>query len=193
MKKILINPFFGLFLLLATTAELSHASELPRWQMLPQESQLSFTATQNNAPVTGQFKTFTAAIFFDLNKLKDSHVDIVIDMNSLEVSYPSLKTTLAEPEWFDIKLFPKAEFKATRFANVGPNSYTAMGTLRIRDKTIPTTLRFTATQPSLDKAIVEGQTVIKRSAFRIGQGEWANTDEIKDDVTVHFKLSAIKQ
>ena len=114
-------------------------------------------------------------------------------MNSLEVSYAALKTTLTSPKWFGIALFPKAEFKATQFTKAGPNLYNAIGTLTIRDKSIPTTLSFIAIQASPDKAIVEGHTIIKRLAFGVGQREWANTDQIKDDVTVHFKVSAIKQ
>ena len=122
----------------------------PRWQMIPTESQLSFTPTQNNVPVKGQFRTFSASIFFDLKNLKGCHINIVIDMNSLEVSYAALKTTLTSPEWFAIVLFPKAEFKATQFTKAGFNLYNAIGTLTIRDKSIPTTLSFTAIQASPD-------------------------------------------
>ena len=54
-------------------------------------------------------------------------------------------------------------------------------------------LSFTSSFPSATKGLVEGSTVIKRSAFGVGQGEWASTDQIKDDVTVNFKVSANKK
>ena len=63
MKKSIKNSLLSLFILLTTTAEVTHASMLPRWQMILTESQLSSKATQNNAPVKGQFKTFIASIF----------------------------------------------------------------------------------------------------------------------------------
>lgn len=183
---------WSLFLLFMVTPLIASALA-PQWQMVPAESQLTFTATQNGAPVTGQFKTFEATIFFDLKTLKDSSIDIVVDINSLSVSYAELKTTLLTPDWFNTKLFPKAEFKATQFKKSENNTYEAMGTLTIRDRSVPTTLTFTANEMSPNKATVNGSTLIKRSAFGVGQGEWASTKEIKDDVTVHFNVVAVKK
>ena len=86
---------------------------VPEWHIIPAESKLSFTATQNGAPVTGVFKTFTGAISFDLSDLKDSKADIVIDIASVTASYADLTATLITPDWFNAKVFPKAEFKTT--------------------------------------------------------------------------------
>lgn len=165
----------------------------PQWEMIPKESQLSFTATQNGSPVNGEFKNFTANLQVDVNDLKNSSIDIVIDMNSLYASYVEVKTTLLTPDWFNVKIFPKAEFKSTDFTKTGENAYQAKGTLTIRDKSVPVILNFTSSFPDENKGIVEGSTVIKRSAFGVGQGEWSSTDEIKDDVTVNFKVSATKK
>lgn len=165
----------------------------PQWQMVPAESQLTFTGTQNAAPVTGQFKTFDATIFADLQTLKDSHIDIVVDINSLSLSYAELKKTLITADWFNTKLFPKAEFKATEFKKLKNDTYQAIGTLTIRDKSVPTTLTFTVKVLSPNKIAVTGSTVIKRGAFGVGQGEWASTEEIKEDVTVHFNVVAVKK
>ncbi|RUR11129.1 YceI family protein [Legionella sp. km772] len=164
-----------------------------QWEMIPSESQLGFTATQNDSPISGEFKSFTADLKVDVNDLKNSSIDIIIDMNSLNASYGEVKTTLLTPDWFNVKMFPKAEFKSTDFTKTGDNAYQAKGNLTIRDKTVPVLLTFTASFPSENKGMVEGSTVIKRSAFGVGQGEWASTDEIKDDVTVKFKVSAIKK
>lgn len=165
----------------------------PQWQMVPTASQLTFTATQNGAPITGQFKTFTASIFFDLKTLKNSSIDIVVDINSLTVSYAELKATLLAPEWFNPKLFPKAAFKATQFKKTKNNTYQAIGTLTIRDKSAPTTLTFTVKELTPNKVSVDGIAMIKRSIFGVGQGEWASTEEVKDDVAIHFNIVAAKK
>jgi polyisoprenoid-binding protein YceI len=34
-----------------------------------------------------------------------------------------------------------------------------------------------------------GQFVIKRLTYKIGEGEWADTSMVADDVTVKFKLA----
>ncbi|KTC93044.1 YceI family protein [Legionella drozanskii] len=162
----------------------------PEWQIDPSQSSLSFTATQNGAPVSGQFKTFTGEIFVDPANYKASSVHIVIDMSTITTDYADVKTTLITPDWFNVKVFPKAEFKSTEFNKTGDNTYQAIGNLTIRDKTVPVTLSFTTEQPSSDTGIVTGNTVLKRNAFGVGQGEWSSTDQVKNDVKVDFKIVA---
>ncbi|WP_269570334.1 YceI family protein [Legionella tunisiensis] len=94
---------------------------------------------------------------------------------------------------FNVQMFPKAEFKATEFNKTGDKTYQAIGTLTIRDKSAPVTLTFTAEETSPGMALVQGSTTLKRSTFGVGQGDWASTDEIKDDVKVDFKLVAKKK
>ena len=186
MKQRIVT--IGLFALIPVFAQ----AAVPQWQIVPEESQLSFTATQNGAPVAGQFKTFTGDIHFDPNDLKDSNVDINIDMNSISASYSELKTTLIDTDWFNVKLFPKAEFKSTQIEKAG-DKYQAKGMLTIRDKSQPVTLTFSIEQPSPNKDIAVGSTVIKRTQFGVGQGEWSSTNEIKDEVTINFKVVGIKK
>ncbi|MGQ3891361.1 YceI family protein [Legionella sp. CNM-4043-24] len=181
----------ALYLVLALLLPmLVHAAPVA-WQMIPEESQLSFTATQNNAPVSGQFKSFTTDLLVDLEQLNNSHVEIVVDINSLSASYADLKDTLMTADWFNTSLFPKAVFKASEFEKTGDHAWLAKGTLTIRDKSVPVTLTFTSRDITPNKCIVTGSTVIKRSAFGVGQGDWASTDEIKDDVTVNFTITAV--
>ncbi|ARG97360.1 YceI family protein [Legionella micdadei] len=165
----------------------------PAWQIDPSQSTLSFTATQNGAPVTGKFKTFTGEIAVDPANYQTSNVHIVIDINSISTDYSDVRDILFTPDWFNVKMFPKAEFKSTSFNKIGNNTYQANGNLTIRDKTVPVTLTFTTEQPSPDTGVVMGSTVLKRSAFGVGQGEWADTDQVKDDVKVDFKVVAKKK
>ncbi len=184
---------FSLVVLMLMGNSIASANNLPEWQINPDDSELSFTATQNDAPFTGSFKKFSGEIFVDPSNYKASSIHIVVDMNSLTASYADLVTTLQTPDWFDIKMFPKAEFKATKFNKTGDKTYEAMGSLTIRDKTQPVTLTFTAEESPKNHAVVEGHTTLKRTAFGVGQGDWASTNEIKDDVAVHFKVVATRK
>ncbi len=189
IKDALKKCLASLLLLIPMVAK----SSPPSWQIVPAESQLTFTATQNGAAVSGEFKTFTGTLLIDPNDLKNSSIDIVVDINSVSASYAQLRDTLISPDWFNAKLFPKAEFKATQIEKTGDKAYQAKGTLTIRDKTVPITLTFTGEQPDPNKGIVVGSTTVKRTQFGIGQGDWAGTDEIKDDVMVNFKVVATKK
>lgn len=165
----------------------------PQWEIISAESELSFTATQNGAPVKGSFKAFKGEIFVDPANYKESSIHIVVDMNSLSASYADLVATLNTSDWFNIKMFPNAEFKSTEFNKIGEKTYEAIGTLTIKNKTVPVTLTFTAEESPKDHALVDGSTTLKRTAFGVGAGEWASTDEIKDDVLVHFKVVATRK
>ena len=118
---------------------------------------------------------------------------LMADMSSVSSSYSELSSSLLTPDWFNAILFPQAEFKTTQISNKGNNTYEAVGTLKLRDKVAPVTLNFTTSDPSKSPVTVEGSTHFNRSTFGVGQGEWASTNEIKDEVTVNFKLLAKKK
>ncbi|KGP62673.1 hypothetical protein EP47_02465 [Legionella norrlandica] len=190
-----MNKFFksSLCLLMLLMSSLIYANNLQEWEIIPSQSELTFTGTQNGAPVTGRFKKFTGQIFADSANYKASSIHIIIDMNSISTPFQDIATTLASSDWFDVKVFPKAEFKASQFNKVDDKTYEAQGTLTIRDKTSPVTLKFKVDQTSKDQAVVEGSTIVNRSVFGVGQGEWASTDEIQDEVTVRFKVTAVRK
>jgi polyisoprenoid-binding protein YceI len=164
----------------------------PIWKIVPNESNITFTATQNNAPVSGEFKSFSGTIQFDPNDLKESIIKIVVDLNSLTTAYKEVGDTLKTQPWFDIQVFPHATFSANQFEKTGNNSYQAKGTLSLRDKSLPVALTFTLDTYTDTKAHAKGSTTLSRTAYGVGQGEWAKTSEIKDDVKVDFVVSAVK-
>jgi polyisoprenoid-binding protein YceI len=162
------------------------------WQIEPNESEITFTGTQNGAPVSGNFKQFSGTIMFDPNDLKSSSINIIVDINSVITSYAELKDTLLNSDWFDAKAFPKAEFKSSEIDRVNDKEFAAKGTLTIRDKSQPIVLIFTESE-SGSKATASGSTSIKRTAFGVGQGEWSGTGQVKDDVMINFKVVATKK
>lgn len=171
----------------------SVVAAVPTWQIIPSESSLTFTATQNNAPVSGEFKKFSGDIHVDPDRLNASNVHIVVDTGSLMTSYDDLTVTLLSSDWLDVKVFPQAVFTADKFTKTGDKSYSVAGTLTIRDKAIPVTLTVVQEDYSNSKARVKGSTILKRTQFGVGQGEWASTKEVKDDVKVTFTLSVVKK
>jgi polyisoprenoid-binding protein YceI len=193
-KQELLSQFKRfIFAVSVISLSFSAIAEVPKWEIIKEKSNISFTATQNNAPVSGEFKKFDGEIHFDSAQLSLSNVTIVVYMDSVSTSYPDIANTLKTAEWFDVKTFPKGVFKATSINKVGENAYQAKGTLSLRDKTANITLPFEITQVSATTSIAKGNLVIQRSTFGIGRGEWASTNEIKDDVTIHFSLAATKK
>lgn len=168
-------------------------AETATWQIMPSDSAVNFTATQNNAPVKGSFKTVEGKILFSANDLKDSKVDIKIDMNSVNTSYKELVDTLKMADWLDVAKFPEAHFTSNKITKVKNDDYLASGTLQIRDKKMPLDVNFTVKEPTKNELKVNGETTIKRTTFGVGQGDWASTDEVKDEVKVSFDLKLTPQ
>jgi polyisoprenoid-binding protein YceI len=179
-----------IFCLLIMTPLLAQAA-MQQWVIVPSDSQLTFTATQNNSPVSGEFKSFGGEIKVDPEDLSSAKIVIDVNIDSLSTSYTELKKILLSADWFDSKKFPKALYQSTQLKKTGKETYEAIGTLMMRDKQAPVVLNFTVQSPSSNKKLVIGKTHIRRSVFNVGQGEWASTSEIKDEVNIQFKLVAV--
>lgn len=164
----------------------------PTWQIDAKDSSINFTATQNGAPVTGQFKNFSGTINFDPNQLSTSQVQIKVDMASVSAAYAQIATTLKTADFFDVQKYTQAIFKASDFTKTGSNTYQAKGTLTLRDKTLPVVLNFTMDTYTANKAVATGSASLSRTQFGVGQGSWASTDQIKDPVQVNFNLTATR-
>lgn len=183
-----------LFLKMLLWATLFYASlglaAVPTWEMIPKESSLTFTATQNNAPVKGQFTAFSSDIHFDPANLNESLVTIDVDMNSVTASYKDVASTLKTADWFDSEHFPHALFKSIKWVKTGDNQYDINGLLTIRDVKIPIVLHVKFEKITATYALAKGQTELKRTSFGIGKGDWSNTDQVQDNVSVEFTLVA---
>jgi len=166
---------------------------VPSWKIIPSESSLTFTATQNGAPVTGTFTNFYGEINFDPAQLGKSNVKIIVNVGSISDAYNELSDTLKSADWFNTKLFPQAVFQSNNFTKTSDKTYQAKGTLTIRDKTLPIVIIFSQQEYSQTKAKMMGNTIIKRTAFGVGQGEWSDTKAVKDDVQINFTVSATRK
>lgn len=163
-------------------------AEITKWEIVPVGSTLRFTATQNNAPVSGTFKTLKGTIDFSKNDLKHSKVNIVVDMDSVNAGFQELVSTLKTADWLDVAKFKEATFTSDDISNVKGDTYLAKGQLQIRDKKLPFQVTFDVQNAQQGNMKVKGETKIKRTEFGVGQGDWASTSEVKDEVKVDFDL-----
>lgn len=177
-------------LLLLSPALLHAAEEQKRWFVIPPESNITFTATQNNAPIKGSFKEFIFDISFSPDQPENSRVLGAVKLSSLQMDYADAAKTALSPAWFDAEKFPTAQFNSTAITHLGKKNYVAEGELTLHGVKLPVILHFTLEEYSDKKARVKGEASLNRNAFGIGKGEWAATDVIKDEVTINFDLVA---
>ena len=150
----------------------------------PEKSDVGFTFKQMGVPVDGKFKKFEAQLDFDAKKPEAGKIAFTVDLGSVALGDPSFDKELAGATWFDTKRNGKATFVSTGIKATGAGKYDVTGKLTIkgaaRDVVVPITVA---------AGVASGSVAIKRLDFKVGDGEWADTSIVANDVTVKFKLA----
>jgi polyisoprenoid-binding protein YceI/cytochrome b561 len=152
---------------------------------------LGFTARWNGEAVDGRFSRWRAAIRFSPDDLEKSTIRVTVDLASADTGDGQRDDSLKSSDFFDTGGHPNAVFSARDIRHLGGDKYEARGTLDLRGVSKPATLRFTLKIDG-DRARVSGTARIDRTAFGVGQGEWAATDAIAAGVDIAFSFTATR-
>jgi cytochrome b561/polyisoprenoid-binding protein YceI len=164
------------------------ASGPAKWVVQP-GAKLGFASAWSGQPVTGRFDRWTADILFSPDALDRSKVTVSVDVGSANTGDQQRDAVLPSGDWFDAAGHPKAVFTASKFEKVGPDRYVAHGTLQLKGVSKPVDLPFRLTITG-DEAQVSGTANLDRTAFNVGQGEFASTEQIPGKVAVQVALKA---
>jgi len=153
----------------------------------PAASHLDFVGVQAGAEFKGTFHKFSSTVDFAPDALGAAHIDVQIDLGSLDTKDHDRDQTMRGSDIFDVAHFPTAHY-ATHAITKSATGYTATGALTLHGvtKEVPIAFQFTTTAPT---AKLEGTASLKRLDFGVGQGDWKNTEWIGDAVKVSFSLA----
>lgn len=157
-------------------------------KLLQAQSSIAFEIKQMGVPVQGHFKKFDAQINFDAVKLATSKVTFTVDIASATLGAPEMDSELPKATWFNTAKFPQAQFTSSAFKALGGGKYEVAGKLAIKGQSRDVTVPLAMTQTGATTT-ASGVLPIKRLAFRIGEGDWADTSMVADDVQVRFTLA----
>ncbi|WP_417795867.1 YceI family protein [Terasakiella pusilla] len=162
------------------------------WSVRKEDSKLGFFATQAGAEFEGAFKTFSSEIRFDVNDLAVSEVKITIDIASVDTQSADRDSNITTQDWFYVSEYPNAIFQTKTITKVGEGRYLAIADLTMRGVTKEVELPFTL---MIDAGVAhaQGEVTVSRTAFGIGQGQWAANTVVGDDVRIFFDLKADAQ
>lgn len=166
------------------------AEPLADWAVAP-GGRLGFTARWNGEAVEGRFDRWRADIRFSPDQLAASRIKVKVDLASADTGDGQRDDSLKSSDFFDAAAHPSATFTVRDIRHLDGDRYEARGTLDLRGASRPTTLRFTLRIEG-DRARVNGSARIDRTAFGVGQGEWAATDAIAAGVDVAFAFTATR-
>lgn len=154
--------------------------------LVPAQSDVSFVARQLGVPLDGKFKSFSAQSAFDPKSPQTSKIAFTVDLGSVAVNADA-NAELVKPDWFNTVKFPKATFQSTAIKALGAGRFDVTGKLAIkgqaRDLVVPMQL-----SQAGGLSTATGAFTLKRLDFKVGDGEWADTSIVANDVQVKFKL-----
>ena len=156
--------------------------------VLIDKSEIRFVSKQMGASVEGRFRRWKANVDFRPGDLAKSKANFEVELASIDLASLETETETRRSVWFDTARFPLATFTSTAIRSVGGDRYEIAGTLAMKgvakDIVVPVALR----KDAAGNAVAEGQFTLKRLEFKIGEGVWADTDAIANDVVVRVRM-----
>ncbi|MFV0315800.1 MAG: YceI family protein [Microthrixaceae bacterium] len=148
--------------------------------------------------VRGSFNDFTGTGFFDADDPSKSHLELVIQANSVDTRNEDRDNHLRSNDFFDMETYPTIEFRSTSVEGDGSGGYNVTGDLTMKGVTKSVSIDFTfegaAKDPfGQDKIGFEGSTTVNRKDWGI---EWNAPLEaggvlVSEKVTLEFEVAAI--
>ena len=156
-------------------------------KIVAEKSHIRFAFRQMNVPVEGRFLKFDGRVSFDPRKPESTKAEFEVDLASIDLGNTEGETEARRKPWLHVEAFPKAKFVATAVKATGPGRYEATGPLTIKGVSLDIAAPFTLVDAG-GMRTVEGQFPLRRLQFKIGDGPWADTETVADEVTVRFKF-----
>lgn len=153
-------------------------------------SEIRFVGKQMGVPAEGRFGKFSAQVDFDPAQPAAGTAAVEIDLSSFDTGTPEADTEVKRKPWLNVAVFPTATFVSTAIKPLGGNRYEVAGKLTIKGRTRELTAPFTVRKDGA-ASILEGAFTLLRLQFGIGEGPWADTETVADEVQVRFKLTGV--
>jgi polyisoprenoid-binding protein YceI len=151
-------------------------------------SEIRFVAKQTGGDIKGRFRKWKANVDLRPKEIAKSKAEFEIDMASIDVAGHAKSSGAREPLWFDAEDFPVAKFASTATRATGRDRYEIAGTLSIqgieKDVLVPVALETDA----IGNRVAVGEFTFRRLDFGIGEGSWANTDALADEISVRIRM-----
>ncbi len=157
-------------------------------QVVPASSEIAFVSKQMGVAVEGKFKKWSAQITLDPKKPEAGKVAFTIDTGSASFGVPETDAEVGKAPWFNAAKFPQASFTSSAIKALGGGRFEVRGKLTVKGVAQDAVVPVAVTQSGA-ASTATGAFTIKRLDFKIGEGEWADTSMVANDVQVKFKLA----
>jgi len=154
------------------------------------KSLVTITAKQMNVPMNAKFNKVSGTVDYNPSAPETTKANIDIDIASFDLGDPDYNKEVLKKDWFNAPQFPKANFTSTSMKTGVNGLLTATGKLTIKGKTLDVTFPVKISKEA-NATVFDGSLPIHRLAFNIGEGEWADTGMVADEVVIKFHVVVI--
>lgn len=179
-----------LLLPVAILLEQAHAAP---WNLVAEDSEISFSGRAAGQTIEGRFESFSGSVRFDPAAPANTQAEIIIELDSLSTGNSDVDGTLPGQSWFNTSAHPQAVFTASSAEPAdGENAYVLDGTLKLKGETGDVEVPFTIALEG-DTATAEGEVTIDRLDYGVGPSGPISGITVAEKVTVSFRLRAVKE
>lgn len=149
----------------------------------------------DTSTLRGRFDRQQGVVTMD-RQARTGRAEITVDTASVSTGVPALDERLRGEGFLDSARFPQAQFTGERFSFEGDKVSAVAGTLALRDKTLPVTLRATRfgcyLNPLLRREVCGGdfETAFSPSAWGMRQGL---DPGVPDSIRLLVQIEAVRQ
>ena len=152
------------------------------------KSEIRFTSKQMGVNVDGRFRKWKANVVFLPADLAKSSATFDVEIASIDLASADSENEVRDEVWFDTARFPVAHFASTSIRDAGSGKYEIAGTLTMKGIAKPVVVPIAVSKDVAGNTVADGTFTLKRLDFKVGEGEWADTGTVANDVLVKFRM-----
>lgn len=153
------------------------------------KSDIGFTIKQMGVKFDGRFRKWTADVVFTPKSLASSKAVVDVDLGSVDLASDDSETEAKGPLWFNTAKFPTAHFASQSIRDAGNDRYEVAGTLTIKGITHDCVVPISLATDASGNRVAQGSFSIHRLDYTIGEGEWADTETVDNDIVVRVRMT----
>lgn len=157
------------------------------WQLDEARSKIGFQYVAMGATLDGEFPQYQADIQLDPAKPEQASILLDVTTSKTDAGNPDATAEVGSPLFFDSRRYPTARFASSRIQSQGNGRYLVEGKLSVKGITrtvhIPALLKTEGKNHRLT-----GTFKLNRLDYKIGEGMWADTSALANEVRVAFSL-----
>ena len=156
------------------------------WELNSEKSKIDFVGKKTDGSHKGGFKKFKAEAKADLESPQNGSLKLEIQTDSLWSDDDKLTEHLKNPDFFDVRKFPKITFETTGIDASSEDNVQLIGKLTMLEKTVEIKIPCKATIAD-GAATLKADFKLDRTKFGMSYGKGKINDEVEITATLVFK------